>query len=74
MSIDGVEVANCELNALSLPLNKPNAVQQVLAPMPSLVRCFMRFMNLGGKTNDWPRHNCSLSKKLQLDMKIAYET
>ena len=74
VSIDGVEVANFELNGLSLPLKEPNSGQQVLAPMPSLVKCFMRFMNLGGKTNDWPRHNCSLSKKLQLDMKIAYET
>ena len=53
-----MEVANCWLNALSLPLNRPDSVQQVLAPMPSLVKCFMRIMNLGGKANDWPRHNC----------------
>ena len=74
MSIDGAEVANCELNALSFPLNEPNSEQLVLAPIPSLVKCFMRVMNMGGKTYDWPSHNCSLSKKLQLDMKIAYET
>ena len=73
MSIDGVGLANCELNALCFPLNEPNSEQQVLAPMPSLVKCFMRVMNMGGKTYDWPRHNCSLGKKLQLDMKITNE-
>ena len=67
-----MEVANFELNALFLPLKGPNSRQQVLAPMPSLVKCFMRFMNLGGKTSDWPMYYASLIKKLQLDIKIAY--
>ena len=58
MPIDGVEVANFELNALFLPLKKPNSEQQVLAALSTLVKCFLRFMNLGGKTNDWS--NCYL--------------
>ena len=53
-----MEVANFELNALFLPLNKPNSEQQVLAALSTLVKCFLRFMNLGGKTNDWS--NCYL--------------
>ena len=69
-----MEVADFGLNAHFLPLKGPNSRQQVLAPMPSLVKCFMRFMNLGGKTHNWPRHKCSFSKELPLDIEIAYET
>ena len=40
----------------------------------SLVRSLSIFMNFGGKTDDWPSHDCSLSQKLPIDIKIAYRT
>ena len=33
-----------------------------------------RFMNLGGRTSDWPMYYGSLIEKLQLDIKVAYDS
>ena len=74
MSIDGVEVANLKLNALFLPIKEWKRRQQVLISATSLVKSLRRFMNLGGRTSDWPMYYGSLIEKLQLDIKISYDT
>ena len=74
LSIDGVGVANLKLNDLFLPIKEWKRRQQVLISATSLVKSLRRFMNLGGRTSDWPMYYGALIEKLQLDIKIAYDT